>query len=179
MNLINIGFSIHRPEMIPITEKIMDKRPNFQIKPGRFSVGMIMEAGPIDVWRIITDTSLWPEWGPSVLDVKCNDRFILYGSKGSVRTVVGFSLSFTITSLKKEREWRWAVGGVNATGHRIIPINADCCMLFFDMPIWAIPYSIICLVALNRIRKLVNSIGPKMVNIADRDGKPPGESFPN
>lgn len=133
----------------------MDRRLKFQIKPGRFSVGMIMEASSSDVWRIITDTSLWPEWGPSVLDVKCSDRFILYGSKGSVKTVMGFSLAFTITSLKKEREWTWSVGGIDATGHRIIPINDDCCTLFFDMPIWAIPYSIICLVALNRIKKLV------------------------
>ena len=134
----------------------MDRRPKFQIKAGRFSVGIIMEAVASDVWRIITDTSLWPQWGPSVLDVKCSDRFILYGSKGSVKTVVGLSLAFTITSLKKEREWTWSVGGIEATGHRIIPINDECCMLFFDMPIWAAPYSIICLVALNRIKKTCN-----------------------
>jgi len=136
---------------------LMDRKPRFQIKSGRFSVGMIMAANASDVWRIITDTSLWPEWGPSVLDVQCSDRFILSGSKGAVKTVMGLSLAFTITSLKKEREWRWAVGGIDATGHRIIPINDDCCMLFFDMPIWTILYSIICLVALDRIRKLVNS----------------------
>ncbi|WP_394707175.1 hypothetical protein [uncultured Desulfobacter sp.] len=121
-------------------------------------MGMIMEANSSDLWRIITDTSLWPEWGPSVLDVKCSDRFILYGSKGFVKTVMGFYLAFTITSLKKERAWTWAVGGIDATGHRIIPINDECCKLFFDMPIWAGPYSIICLVALIRIKKLVNSI---------------------
>ncbi|WP_300464085.1 hypothetical protein [Desulfobacula sp.] len=119
------------------------------------------------VWRIITDTSLWPQWGPSVVDVNCINRFILYGSKGSVKTVMGFSLALTITSLKKEREWTWSVGGINATGHRIIPINEDCCMLFFDMPIWAIPYSIICLIALNRIKKLVTSIKNKDFDLED------------
>ena len=91
-------------------------------KNKRFSVGKTLKAPPHIVWRVITDTSLW---GPSVVDVKCSDRFILYGSKGSVKTVMGLSLDFTITSLKKEREWTWSVGGINATEHRIIPIDDD------------------------------------------------------
>ena len=113
----------------------MDSRPKFKIIAGRFYVGICIEANSSDVWRVITDTSLWPEWGPSIVDVKCSDRFILNGSKGSVKTIMGFFLDFTITSLKEEREWTWSVGGITATGHRIISINDDCCMLFFDMPI--------------------------------------------
>lgn len=145
----------------------MDRRPSFQIKAGRFSVGIFIKACSSDVWRVITDTYLWPEWGPSVVDVKCSDRFISYGSKGSVKTAMGVSLAFIITSLKRESAWAWSVGGINATGHRIIPINDDGCMLFFDMPIWAIPYSIICLIALNRIKKLVTLIKMKDFDLDD------------
>ncbi len=127
-------------------------------KTKRFSVGRILKAPPQIVWRVITDTSFWPEWGPSVVTVQCNDRFISSGSKGIIKTITGLSLPFVITSFKKEKEWAWDVGGLHATGHSILPNNKDSCILFFDMPIWAIPYTIICLVALNRIKKIVASI---------------------
>ena len=145
----------------------MNSRPQFKIKAGRFSVGIRIKGTVNDVWRVITDTSLWPDWGPSIVEVKCRDRFISNGSMGSVKTILGISFAFTITSLINESEWTWSVAGITATGHRIIPIDDACCMLFFDMPVWAIPYSILCLVALNRIKMLVTLNNKKDFDLDD------------
>ena len=112
----------------------MDRTPKFQIKPGRFSVGMSMEAGSSDVWRIITDTSLWPQWGPSVLDVKCSDRFILYGTKGFVKTVMGFSPCFYHYIFKKKKE----------NGHGPLAVSTPQGIALFQLMMIAVCCFLIC-----------------------------------
>lgn len=126
-----------------------------------FSVSRTLKAPPYIVWRIITDTYLWPDWGPSVKTVQCSDRFISFDSKGVIKTTAGVSIPFVINSYKEETEWAWNVGGIHATGHRIVTINVHSCILYFDMPVWAIPYAIICWFALWRIEKIAISIKNK------------------
>ena len=40
----------------------------------RISVCKVISASPEAVWDILTDTRLWPAWGPSLLNADCNDR---------------------------------------------------------------------------------------------------------
>lgn len=126
----------------------------YELKNRQFSVGRLINTPAREVWQVLTDTSLWPEWGPSVTGVNCSSRFIFDNSQGRIKTRLGLWVPFQITSFKTEREWAWAVGGINATGHRIVPVKADSCILFFDMPIWAVPYSMICWLALRRIERI-------------------------
>ena len=136
------------------------KRTHFTFKTADhlFCVGRVLNA-PVDiVWRVITDTKRWTEWGPSVVKVSCNSRFISSGSTGRVHTVLGFSLPFSITAYEYNKEWKWRVGGINATGHRIVPATDDACILYFDIPIWAMPYSIVCWMALKQIEKIIQTM---------------------
>lgn len=107
------------------------------------------------VWKIITDTHLWPEWGPSVTTVQCDRRYINVGSKGRIRTAVGFWLPFYISRYKDMRCWVWQVGGIEATGHHIYELTEDRTRLTFSMPWWSAPYLLICMLALQRIKKLL------------------------
>ena len=40
-------------------------------------------------WELFVDTRRWPEWGPSVARVECDDRCIGEESHGRVQTVLG------------------------------------------------------------------------------------------
>jgi len=107
-----------------------------------------------EVWRIITDTETWPEWGPSLWNVRCRDRFITCGSTGYVQTAFGFWVPFEISDYIFEKKWSWRIYRVNATGHCIERISENQCRLIFDMPIFMAPYWFICAIAVRRIRHL-------------------------
>ena len=122
---------------------------NQQIK-----AGITIQAPACDVWQIITDTEIWPEWGPSVRNVRCRDRFIKSGSRGYVQTVFGLWIPFEISDYIFEKKWSWRIYRMQATGHRIERISNVQCRLVFDMPIVMAPYRFICAIAVRRIRHL-------------------------
>ena len=108
------------------------------------------------VWRLITDTRTWPHWGPTVRAVDSPERFIRAGSTGRIQTPLGFWLPFSIRAFEPGRYWVWRVAGVVATGHRVEPAGSYRCALALTIPIWAVGYSFICYLALNRIRRLLS-----------------------
>ena len=114
-----------------------------------------LDAPAARVWELLTDTWAWPRWGPSVRAVECADRFIRMGSTGRVRIPLGVWLPFTVTAFQPERFWEWRVAGVRATGHMVAPLGPARCRLTFAVPVWAAPYGLICLLALNRLRRLL------------------------
>jgi hypothetical protein len=92
---------------------------------------MALPAGT--VWRAFRDTRVWPEWGPSLRAVDCEDRYIRAGSTGHVTTVGGIRLP--------------------ATGHRVE--SADCgCVAAFEVPVPAAPYAVVCRSALRRLERV-------------------------
>ncbi len=115
------------------------------------------------VWQIITDTHLWPVWGPSVKAVRCRDRFVTYGSTGSVQTFFGPRVFFEVTDFIDETYWAWRVGGINATGHRVERISYNKCRLVFDMPLLMAPYWFVCVIAVRRIRVLAEKQNHKLL----------------
>lgn len=117
----------------------------------------IVNASCTVLWDLLTDTSRWVEWGPSVLAVKCSERYIQLGSKGRVRTAVGLWVPFTITEMDDGRYWSWHVFGVPATGHRVDRVGKGICRLVFQVPIFAAPYIIVCQIALYRIGRILKS----------------------
>jgi hypothetical protein len=108
------------------------------------------------VWDIITDTDKWPQWGPTVKQVRFPERFIRKGAKGKVLTSINIWLPFEIVDYEHARLWTWKVASVNATGHRIQAVDARSCDLWFDVPLMAAPYTLICRMALARIEKLLS-----------------------
>ena len=124
----------------------------------RTSICTTIHAPPETVWDIVTDTRLWPEWGPSLQKVVCADRTILHGSKGRLKTVFNVWLPFSITQYTHISYWSWRVGGVEATGHRITRNRDNSSTLCFEMAWWFFPYLLVCRLALKRIDKLAADI---------------------
>jgi hypothetical protein len=126
-----------------------------KISSTRISVGKFYHASPLVVWNLITDTAKWPRWGPTVKRVQFPERFIRKGSSGQVLTAFGIWLPFAIVEFEYGCFWSWKVASINATGHRVQPTESGYCYLWFDVPIIAAPYILICQMALNRIQKLL------------------------
>ena len=116
-----------------------------------------LDAGASRVWDLIIDTERWPQWGPSVRAVECVDRYIHQGSRGRVQTSVGLWTTFVVTEFENERYWSWRVGGLRATGHRVDPLDEYRSCLAFEVPLLALPYAIVCKMALDRIAVLLRT----------------------
>jgi hypothetical protein len=131
----------------------------------RLVVARSIDAPAETVWRVLTDTARWPEWGPSIAAVECPDRFITTGSRGHVETVSpgtllpglpggGLRVPFRVTSCADHR-WTWRVAGVPATGHRV-ESRGENCRAAFEIPLLAAAYAPVCrraLVAIERIAR--------------------------
>jgi len=107
------------------------------------------------VWDVITDTTRWPEWGPSVSAVDCRERYVRKGIRGRVRLPFSMWVPFAITEYEDRRYWAWNIWGVRATGHRIEPLGDGSCLLIFEVPFFAAPYLFICWLAIRRIASLL------------------------
>jgi hypothetical protein len=130
-----------------------------RLEHGKIVVGMTIHCAAEDAWRLLIDTQQWPRWGPSVSEVACDHRFIGPDSKGRVKTLLGFWVPFAISEYREQRFWSWRIGRFPATGHRISVEDETTCMVAFDMPWWALPYLIVCRIALGRIRRLLTTDG--------------------
>ena len=127
------------------------------IQSKRIVVSRLLHCAVDEAWRVITDTRQWVDWGPSVSRVKCAQRYIQPSSIGSIRTVFGFWVPFTITVYEHPHFWSWRIGRFEATGHRLAITEDGFCRISFDMPWWAFPYVLICAIALRRISRLLEA----------------------
>lgn len=103
-------------------------------------------------WKLLTDTSRWPEWGPSVSRVESAKQYIGPGSTGRVQTIIGVWLPFRVTQFVAGHRWDWEVAGIPATGHRVESLGPDRCRVVFQVPLLATPYLTVCRLAAHRIR---------------------------
>lgn len=122
------------------------------LRPRGATVDRVVAASPETVWRCLVDIAAWPRWGPSVQRAVLHDGATELGPgvRGTVWTVAGPALPFTVTVFEPGRRWDWAVAGVPATGHRVAAAPGGC-LVSFDVPWWAVPYLAVCAVALRRI----------------------------
>ena len=126
-----------------------------KITANRISVGKFCPVSPPLVLEIITDTNQWPRWGSTVKRVQLPERYIRQGSKGRVFTAVGIWLPFVIVKFEDGSFWSWKVASINATGHRVQASETGGCYLWFEVPVLAAPYALVCQMALGRIEKLL------------------------
>ncbi|WP_254534742.1 SRPBCC family protein [Halomarina litorea] len=138
----------------------------------RIEVGRRVGASTEACWEVLIDTHRWPEWGPSVRAVECDDgeRYIQYGTRGRVQLALtgGPWAPFEVTACADYR-WTWRVGvpagdamrnvldaapRVPATGHRVEPLGANACRVVFEVPPLAAGYVPVCRRALDRIEEL-------------------------
>ena len=126
-----------------------------KISGAHLNVGKMFLASPQATWDLITDTHQWPRWGPTVKAVRIAERYIREGSSGQVLTAMGLWLPFQITDYKHKCLWSWKVASIRATGHRVQPTDTGGCCLWFEVPMIAAPYLVICQIALNRIEDIL------------------------
>jgi hypothetical protein len=121
------------------------------------SVSRHYQASPQAAWQLLTDTTLWPLWGPTVRDVRCSERFIRKGSEGKVLTPIGLWVPFMVTEYDDFRFWGWRVAGIRATGHRLIASGDNSCRVVFELPCWWLPYVMVCRRAAANMDELLRS----------------------
>ena len=118
-----------------------------------------MPASPDAVWDLITDTTRWAEWSPTVAAVESDDRHVGPGSEGRLQTRLGLWVGFTVSDYEPGRLWRWKVTGIPATGHRVEPVGTGsdpgAARVVIEVPVWAAPYAGISAIAVRRIEQLV------------------------
>ncbi|WP_372911044.1 SRPBCC family protein [Salinigranum sp.] len=130
-------------------------------RAGRRSVvvSRVVDASEARVWDLLTDTTRWRDWGPSVAAVDAPTRYIETGTTGRVRVAgVGVWVPFEVDSYVDgaEKRWTWTVARVPATGHRVESVGVDDqCRVAFEVPLLAAGYVPVCRRALDRIAAIV------------------------
>ena len=119
------------------------------------ATGVEIGAPASAAWELLTDTSRWPQWGPSVSRVESAGQRIGPGSTGRVQTTIGVWLPFRVTAFTAGRRWDWEVAGIPATGHRVVSLGPDRCRVVFEVPLLAAPYLAVCRLAAGRIRTIL------------------------
>lgn len=137
----------------------------------RLEVARTIDAPVETLWDLLTDTTRWPEWAPTVREVDCEERYVREGTTGRVRLDVPGRpwAPFEITACRDHR-WTWSVGmpatdamrnvldagpRVPATGHRVeAGPGDDTCRIVFEIPPLASGYALICRRALNNLEEL-------------------------
>ena len=125
------------------------------------AVSRVVDAPADDVWRLLTDTRRWPDWGPSVADVDCPTRVIEAGTSGRLRVRgIGLWVPFEVDSCvdgSEVKRWTWTVARIPATGHRVDTLGTQC-RVTFEVPLLAAGYVPVCRRALDRIAELVGDV---------------------
>ncbi len=122
-------------------------------------IGQTLHASCEDVWELITNTKRWHEWGPSITEIDCAERYIKKGAHGKVKIPIGIWVPFVITEYEEMRYWSWRIWGVRATGHKIEPLDECRCNIIFEVPTFASPYLFICWIAIRRIKIILEQDG--------------------
>ncbi|MFB6141447.1 MAG: SRPBCC family protein [Halosimplex sp.] len=122
----------------------------------RLVVGRVVAADADAAWDVLTDTARWPEWGPSVSAVRCDDRHVRAGTTGEVQVAGGPWLPFEVDTCGGYR-WTWSVAKIPATGHAVTPLGSGRSRVAFEIPLYASGYAIVCRRALDRIAEIVET----------------------
>jgi hypothetical protein len=123
----------------------------------RLTVSRTIDAPAEAAWNLLTRVDDWPSWGTSIRSATLDDgaERVGPGATGTLTTVFGVRLPFTVTGYAEGTQWRWKVAGVPATGHGVRASTDGRCEVWFDVPILAGAYTAVCRVALGNIARIL------------------------
>ena len=110
-----------------------------------------IDVSPDIAWELLTNTTHWPAWGPSVRGADIDGGRLCEGATGMVTTSLGLTLPFEITAYDQGVRWAWRVAGVPATDHTVTPLDPVRCREGFGVPWLAATYLAVCRAALRRL----------------------------
>lgn len=116
------------------------------------------------MWDALTDTAVWPRWGPSIRRATLDQGGTRLGaaSTGRVLTVVGVWVPFRVTDWEPGRRWGWTVAGIPATAHRVEAADSSSTSRgVIEIPAWAPLYAPLCWVALGRVGAVAGGQGAR------------------
>jgi hypothetical protein len=117
----------------------------------RIVVTRAVDAPADTCWDLLVDTERWPDWGPSVSAVDCEERYVTAGTTGRVQVAGGPWLPFEVTDCRDYR-WTWRVARIPATGHFVRDGSPP--RIGFEVPIAAAGYVPVCVNALQDLAAL-------------------------
>lgn len=94
----------------------------------RFTIVTDIPAPPERVWSVMADVERWPEWTPSVTEIRRLDRGLLaVGSRARIRQPRLLPATWEVTELVEGRRFTWLTRspGVRVTAeHEVLPAGA-------------------------------------------------------
>jgi len=117
-----------------------------------------IDAPPEVVWELLVDTRRWPEWSPSVRDVRCEGHRLREGARGRVNVgLPGVWLPFHVSALTPGRSWTWRVGGFAEVEHGVEPRGEGGSTLRFVLRGLPRPYAWVCRRAARKLVELAEA----------------------
>lgn len=118
----------------------------------RIEIGRDVPTPAASAWAVLTNVSLWTEWGPSVTAVEYQGETINPQTSGRVRALGLFWVPFRIDTVEG-MDWTWTVRGLTppADGHGVEELGDQESRVYFQLPLWAPWYLLVCIVALRNI----------------------------
>jgi hypothetical protein len=123
------------------------------VPPSWRRVSAVLACDAERAWGLLTDTEVWPRWGPTVRSARLDGPFT-DGTTGTVTTVLGVRLPVVLRDVVPGVRWSWDVAGVRATSHHVVPLDVDRTEVAFGVPAAALPYLAVCRAALGQLQRL-------------------------
>lgn len=129
----------------------------------RLEVARRVNTNSVSAWELLATPERWPDWGPSVRAIDCDQAQISEGTTGRVQIPGGLWISFEIITCREPTDeepgrWTWRVAKIPATGHRVESVGTGC-RVAFEIPLAAAGYAPVCSRALDRIEELLDCTG--------------------
>ena len=94
----------------------------------RFTIAVDIPAPPEQVWAVIADVERWPEWTPSVTEIRRLDRGpLVVGSRARIRQPRLLPATWEVTELVQGRGFTWVTRspGVQVMAqHEVVPLGS-------------------------------------------------------
>ena len=112
------------------------------------------------VWDVLTDVTTWNQWSPTVKTVSLQGDQLRAGASGTITTIAGIQLAFTITRFEPYKRWAWVVANTIATDHLVQRQGPNKTTVSVNIPWYACAYLPVCQKALRQFDVLVTKQDP-------------------
>ena len=125
----------------------------------RYRTAVMIEAPAERVWRVLSDVAEWPDWTPTVSEVRAEAGGLSVGGVVTVKQPGRRAVDYTVQELVDGQRFQWGreVGGVRqCADHIVTAISAGRCSLTLEFSMEGALGSALGLIGSGKIRRMVN-----------------------